>query len=104
MANDPRDIDALTRTLSDLDVQLSQSADGVFTVCSTSEPLFCFDGDSKEEVSKLVVDTLVSYAKHFFHHDLTGGRTETQPLEETPIPVELSTPVSRLKPVFDLAA
>lgn len=104
MTNENRDTDAFARLIEGLDIQLSRSADGVYTVCSTQEPLFCFDGDSREELSRLVVRTLASYAKHFLQIDVTGGATEAEPIAASPLPVERSTPVARLKPVFDLAA
>ncbi|MDQ2878692.1 MAG: hypothetical protein M3R41_06420 [Pseudomonadota bacterium] len=104
MTDENRDTDAFAKLIESLDIQLSQSADGVYTVCSTQEPLFCFDGDSREELGVQVVRTLVSYAKHFLQIDVTGGVTEAQPIAASPLPVERSTPVARLKPVFDLAA
>lgn len=107
MANETRNseaFEAFERLIENLDIQLSQSADGVYTVCTTQEPLFCYDSDSKEELSHLVVDTLASYAKYFLQIDVSNGETTSQPLEKELLPVEHFTPLERLKPVFDLAA
>jgi hypothetical protein len=98
-----RDIEAFERLVDDLDIELSQSADGVYTVCTAKEPLFCFDGDSKEELGHQVINTLISYAKHFLNIDILSGDTESEPLKEAPLPVEVSTPLARIKPVFEFA-
>jgi len=96
--------EAFFKIINDLDIVLSRSSDGVYTVCTTSEPLFCYDGDSPEALQPLVIDTLVSYGKHFFGIEPSGGHTESEPLNGGPFAIERSTPHSRLKPIFDLAA
>lgn len=104
MAQETGNFEAFVRQISELNIEISQSSDGLYTVCSTSEPLFCYDAASIEEVDALVKDTVRSYGKHFFNLDLPPFSTEQESLNEGPIPIERTTPVSRIKPVFDLAA
>lgn len=105
MTQEIGDIETFVRQISELHIELSQSADGVLTVCNTSEPYFCYDATSREEIDAWVVDTVRSYGKHFFNIDSKFGlSTECEPIEASPLPIERSTPVSRIKPVFDLAA
>ena len=103
MTQDNRDYEALLRQIENLNIEVSKNADGLLTVCSTSEPLFCYDAQTPEEAVELVKRTLRSYAKHFFHVD-AGVTTECAPIAEAPLPIERTTPISRIKPVFDLAA
>lgn len=104
MANVNPDFAAFLRQIENLDIELSQTSDGVLTACSTAEPLFCYDADTREELAALVASTLASYAKHFYHIDGLDVTAEEAPFESGPLPVERSTPLARYKPVFDLAA
>lgn len=104
MTQENGNIEAFIRQVSDLEIEISRNAEGSLTVCSTSEPLFCYDAASLEEVESLVQDTVRSYGKHFFNIDLPPFKTEREEIAEGPVTVERDTPVSRIKPVFDLAA
>ncbi len=104
MTNETRDLDALNRQIADLKIELSESSDGLLTVCSTAEPLFCYDAHSKEEAATLVADTLLSYARHFFHIQGLNVKTRSDPLPETQLQIEHGKPIFRITPVFDLAA
>ena len=104
MAQDTGTVEAFVRQISELKIEISQSAAGVFTVCSTSEPLFCYDGETIEELEVLVQDTVHSYGKHFFNIDLPPFLTESEPIDAGLLPIERATPVSRIRPIFDLAA
>lgn len=104
MTHETRDIEALTRVIENLEIEVSQSADGVFTACTTSEPLFCYDADTQEELNELVSDTLVSYAKHFYNLEGLTVNAISTPFEDVGIQIEQSKPVGRITPTFDLAA
>lgn len=104
MAQETGNIDAFVRQISELNIEISQGADGLYTACNCSEPLFCYDAATIQELEVLVQDTVRSYGKHFFNLDLPPFSTEQEPLPEGPVPIERGTPVSRIKPVFDLAA
>ncbi len=94
--------DVLKQRLADLDIRVAVSDEGVHTVYTTCEPLFCFDSYDKDELPSLVVDTLESYARNFFATDLKIGIVSKP--SPRPLPVEHVTVLSRLEPVFDLAA
>jgi hypothetical protein len=96
--------EAFVRQIGELNIDISQSSDGLYTVCSASEPLFCYDATSVEEIDALVKDTVRSYGKHFFNLDLPPFSTEQKPLDDGPLQIERGTPISRIRPVFDLAA
>ena len=104
MTHDIHDFDAFTRHIDALDIELSVNQEGVYTVCTTSEPLFCYDADSKEEAANLVGKTLVSYGRLFFQlHDLQAPTVHAEE-DDGSVTVERGTPVGQLKPVFKLAA
>jgi CO dehydrogenase/acetyl-CoA synthase alpha subunit len=104
MTHDIRDYDAFIRHVADLDIELSVNKDGVYTVCTTSEPFFCYDADTQEEAAKLVSKTIVSYGRLFFGlHDLE--EPTVKPAEDGgSVAVERGTPIGQLKPIFALAA
>lgn len=104
MANENPNFDAFIERVKDLDIELSQGSDGVFTACSNSEPLFCHDADTRAELAVLVQGTLASYARHFYGVEGLGVRTEDAPLRHDLLPVEVVKPVSRLKAIYDEAA
>lgn len=94
---DIRDIDALTRQIRALDIEVSKNENGGLTVCSSSEPFFCYDAESIDDAQNLVARTLASYAKRFFNvEDLTFPIEETA-LGHTAVLIERGTPVARFK-------
>lgn len=104
MANEDRVIGAFARQVEALDIELSVNAEGIYTVCSTSEPLFRYDAETKDEAARLVAQTLTSYGRLFFHLEGLEIPVQSAKAPASPVPVERGTPVGRLKPVFDLAA
>ena len=104
MTHDIHDYDAFTRHIDDLDIELSVNKDGVYTVCTTSEPLFCYDADTKEEAATLVGKTLASYGRLFFGLTDLQEPTVEAAQDESSVTVERGTPIGQLKPVFALAA
>lgn len=76
MTQEPGNIETFVRQISELKIEVSQNSEGVLTVCSNSEPLFCYDAISIDEVNALIEDTVRSYGKHFFHLELPAFSTE----------------------------
>ena len=103
MTQEISDIETFTRQISEWNIELSETPEGIFTVRHTAEPFFCYEAETVDQLNDWVIDTVRSYGKLFFNLDLNLS-TECEPLEESPLPFERSTPVSRIKPVFDLAA
>ena len=104
MTHDIHDYDAFTRHIDDLDIELSVNKEGVYTVCTSSEPLFCYDADSQEEAASLVAKTLVSYGRLFFGLNDLQIPTVESAADASSVTVERGTPIGQLKPVFALAA
>jgi hypothetical protein len=96
--------EALKKRLSALEICLSQNTEGLYTVFTESEPLFCYDAHSLEEVDELVTDTLTSYAAAFYGVAGLKVKTASTPAEWSQVRVEQVRPVSTLHPVFDVAA
>ena len=97
------DISAFSAAIASLRIEVSQNEEGLYTVCSYSEPLFCYDAHDLEGVDRLVLDTLRSYAKHFYGIDDPDVSTHCSPVGEV-IPVERSKQISTIQAVFDKAA
>ncbi len=95
--------EAFSAAIASLKINVSKSEDGLFTVCSYSEPLFCYDAHDEAGVNQLVQDTLNSYAKHFFGIDGPSVTTSCSPVGHV-IPVERSEQVSTIQAIFDKAA
>lgn len=101
--NTKPDTEAFAEALSKLKIEVSESEDGLLTVCSSSEPLFCYDAHTHEALNQLVVDTLRSYGRHFFGIEAPHLSTRCSPVGEE-VPVERSKRISTIQPVFDEAA
>lgn len=101
--NTKPDLEAFAEALSKLNIEVSEGELGILTVCSSSEPLFCYDAHSHEALNQLVVDTLRSYGRHFFGIDDPNLSTRCSPVGEA-IPVERTKRISTIEPVLDEAA
>lgn len=99
------DIKAFETQIAKLRIEVAQNPNGVFTVCSSSEPLFCYDTRDEHEIETLVRDTLASYAKHFFNlHDVEiGTKTSSLFAGNLPVEVERAHKISTLEPVLKAA-
>lgn len=98
------DFKAFEAQLSKLQIEVSRSADGLLTVCSSSEPLFCYDAHDEEAVKELVKDTLRSYGRHFFGIPDAHISTKCSPVGKVAIPVDRAERISTIEPVLDQAA
>lgn len=103
MANEATAYDAFLRHVEALDIELSVNEDGVYNVCTTSEPFFCYDAVTREEAASLAARTLASYGRLFFN--LEGLEIPISEQTGTSgVAVERNRPLGRLKPQLDLAA
>jgi hypothetical protein len=93
-------LDALRERLQDLKITVSRN-DGVFTANSYSEPLFCFERPTLDDLKAVVEDTLTSYVKNFYHVENAKVTLANQPVEIPSVPIERVVPTSELKPSFD---
>lgn len=104
MATDAHNREALFRQIENLVIEVSQNSEGVLTACTHAEPYFCYDAGSIEELQTLVSETLTSYGRNFFQVEGLDIDARENPFSDGVIPVERSTPITRLTPVFDKAA
>ncbi|WP_421853794.1 hypothetical protein [Novosphingobium sp.] len=99
-----KDLKAFEAHIANLRIEVSKDADGLLTVCSSSEPLFCYDVHDEDGVNALVIDTLASYGRHFFGLDDLKIGTKVSPVGKLSVPVESAEPFSTIEPVLDLVA
>lgn len=86
--------------LSGLEISISESADGKYTVSTTCEPFFCYERGSIEEISTLVTETITSYASTFYGLQEIGITTRIEPVSRS-VPIEKRTISSKIIPVFE---
>jgi predicted RNase H-like HicB family nuclease len=104
MTDQTRNVDDLFKCLENLDIVLCED-DGEFTVFTRSEPFFCFTRKTREEINRVVVDTIKSYVETFYRVEDTELKTVEEPLKkETPIRRHVLKPISKLRPTFDIPA
>ena len=94
-------LEALVRA-SNITVAQTDADGRVFTVYSESEPGFCYDATSIEEVQNLVIGTYHSYAKTF--HDINDFHIDFRVVGAPELPVERVVSTRQLEPVFAEAA
>lgn len=95
-----RDFDHLEKCLENLEITVFENNDGCLTVCTTSEPLFCFVRETQEEIDAVVVDTLTSYVKTFFQVENVSVEAEQIPLVKPTVPHHQLRPIARIRPSF----
>ncbi len=85
--------------LASLEVFISKSSNDVLTAFTRSEPLFCFDSTSFEELDAQVSNALRSYARVFY-----GVEINLKPRDGGhPLPVERLTPFDTFVPELEAA-
>jgi len=95
------EIERLRGILANLEIRVSAATDGSsYTVCTVSEPLFCFVRRTKEELQTVVIDTLTSYVTSFWQVDSVDVTATSVPPAVSAIPVEELKPDSVIKPTF----
>lgn len=58
-------VEAFKEKLEALEIQVSQDGNGLFTICTRSEPFFCYDGESLEALKADAIATIAAYARRF---------------------------------------
>lgn len=99
-----KDVKAFEAQIANLRIEVTRDSNGLLTVCSSSEPLFCYDAHDEDGVNALVVATLASYGRHFFGLDDLKIGTKVSPVGKFVVPVECGETISTIEPVLGLAA
>ena len=91
IVNTPRDGDRLRKALDRLKINGGRTPAGAFLAFSITEPLFCYERDTQEELVEVIADTLKSYAETFYEvENVTVQITsETRAVPDVPV-IELS--------------
>lgn len=92
------DLKALRARLSELEICLSRSENGYFTVSSDIEPLFCFERSSIDEIQAVVTETITSYISTFYNVEGVNVTTVVQPLTPPEVVFQRVLQISRLIP------
>lgn len=104
MTKPKADLEAFAAKLADLEIEVSRDENGLLTVCSSSEPLFCYDAHDEDAINALVIDTLQSYGRHFFGIDHPNIVAKRSPVGKPTVPVNRAQPISKIEPSLDIAA
>jgi hypothetical protein len=99
-----QDTAAFEEAISNLKIAVTRDENGLYTVCSSTEPLFCYDAHDLDAVNKLVIDTLASYGEHFFQIPRPKITTTNSPVGRAFERVEQSVPITYVHPVLGEAA
>ena len=101
--NLPSDEERLEKVLDRLNINIqgAQTSDGKYLAYSVTEPLFCYERDTEEEIFEVISDTLKSYVETFYQFENVDIHITSQPLvPDVPhtLPIERIEPTSRLLP------
>ncbi len=95
------DINELIRCIENLEIYISEDANGL-TVYTKTEPLFCFTRSTQKEIDQVVVGTIKSYLETFYQQEDVKVEAIEEPIENAiVIPERRLKPVSRLRPKFE---
>ena len=100
--NLPSEVEKLRKVLSDFKIETARTPTGKVLAYSVTEPLFCYERESEEELVAIIGDTLKSYAVTFYHFKDVEVQITSQPLPHAvpEVPIERIEPISRLLPSF----
>lgn len=100
--NFPSEAEKLKKVLSNFQIEGARTTAGKFLAYSVTEPLFCYERDSVEELVEVIGDTLKSYAATFYHFEDVEVEITSHPLSRAvpAVPVERIEPTLRLLPSF----
>ena len=100
IANIPGDEDRLKKVFDRLEINGARTPAGTFLAFSVTEPLFCHERETVEELAAIVSNTLKSYAETFYQVDDAQVRVEFEDRDIPAVPVERIESTLRLLPSF----
>lgn len=100
--NNEEKLNEFAAKIEALDIEVSRTENGVYTVYSNSEPYFCFEGFERQELGAKVIKALESYASNYFDIQL-GLKVKPVELKEPSVVVERSTPISKFSVELEAA-
>ena len=90
----------LEKVFDRLDINGGRTSAGTFLAYSITEPLFCYERDTEEEVIAVIADTIKSYVETFYEVENITVRVESEARNIPTVPIERIELTSRLLPSF----
>ena len=100
IVNTPRDGDRFRKALDRLEINGGRTPAGAFLAFSITEPLFCYERDTQEELVEVIADTLKSYAETFYEVENVTVQITSETRAVPNVPVDRIEPTLRLLPSF----
>ena len=94
-ATDIAEVRSLDEVLPGFEVMIARTAGDKLTAYSVSEPWFCFERDTEQEIQDVIRKVIRSYLVVFRQLKHVEIKVETQPLVQE-VPVERLKPTSRV--------
>lgn len=95
------DGERLKKVLDRLEITGARTPAGTFLAYSNTEPLFCYERDTKDELTKVIADTIKSYMETFYEVGDVTVRIRSEARDIPAVPIERIEPTFRLLPSFD---
>ena len=100
IVNIPREGERLKRVFDLLEIEGGRTISGSFLAYSVTEPLFCYERRTEDELLEVIVDTLKSYAETFYDVETVTVGVTSEARDILAVPVEHIEPTLRLLPSF----
>ena len=96
----PGDDERLKRVLDRLEIEGGHTPAGTFLAFSVTEPLFCHERDTVDELAEVVANSLKSYVETFYQVENLEVRVTSEARDVPAVPVERIESTLRLLPSF----
>ena len=90
----------LDKVLDRLDINGGHTSAGTFLAYSITEPLFCYERDTEEELNAVIADTMKSYVETFYEVENVTVRVKSEARDIPTVPIERIESTLRLLPSF----
>ena len=95
------DEERLRKVLGCLEINGGRTHAGAFLAYSITEPLFCYERDTEEELAEVIADTRKSYMETFYQVENIQVRVTSETRAVPDVPIEHIEPTLRLLPSFE---
>ena len=95
------DTERLKKILGNLNINCGRTLAGTLLAYSNTEPLFCYERDTEEELIEVIADTIKSYMETFYEIENVKIQIRSEAHSIPAVPIERIEPTSRLLPSFE---
>ena len=95
------DKERLKKVLDSLDINGGQTLAGTFLAYSNTEPLFCYERDTEEELVEIIANTVKSYVETFYEAKNVTVLIKSEARDIPAVPIEHIETTLRLLPSID---